>query len=541
MNVNDKTGLTDEQNSITDLIDIDELRGLCKRFYESTGCGFALLEFPGLKVLFSAGCCEICAKFHRSCPESAALCRETFRKLIAQLDEPGKPELMKCENGLVECAFPIMVKGKRIAGLFSGQKMIGEPDRERFRRQAALFGFNEQEYMRALDNVPVISEEKLRSSTSFFGEMAILLSELSYARLTAREEAERLKKEITLRKETEESLRESGARLRSVIEISQEWIWSLDISTGRHSYSYPASGYILGYSLDEYMGYNWDYLLHRDDIPKAREILSHSIEHKTGWSNVVLRWRHKDGSWRYLESNAMPVLDGSGKLEGFLGSDRDITMCVRVKEALRTNQDRLSQAMELANIVYWEFDPVSQTYLFDDPFYVFYGTTAAEEGGYRMMMEEYAKRFIHPDDLPLFYQHVAETVSRMDSDFVTDFEHRIIRRDGAVRHILARTRIIHDGPDEPLRVYGANQDITDCKMAQQEREKLIVELRKALSEVKTLSGLLPICSSCKKIRNDQGRWEALEAYIRDRSDAEFSHGICPECAHKLYPELYAKE
>jgi hypothetical protein len=56
-----------------------------------------------------------------------------------------------------------------------------------------------------------------------------------------------------------------------------------------------------------------------------------------------------------------------------------------------------------------------------------------------------------------------------------------------------------------------------------------------------LRGLLPICSSCKKIRNDQGYWEQIEVYIRDHSEADFSHGICPECAQKLYPELYKKK
>jgi len=58
-----------------------------------------------------------------------------------------------------------------------------------------------------------------------------------------------------------------------------------------------------------------------------------------------------------------------------------------------------------------------------------------------------------------------------------------------------------------------------------------------MARVKQLSGLLPICASCKKIRDDQGYWTQIEAYIRDRSEAEFSHGICPECAKKLYPEI----
>ncbi len=75
------------------------------------------------------------------------------------------------------------------------------------------------------------------------------------------------------------------------------------------------------------------------------------------------------------------------------------------------------------------------------------------------------------------------------------------------------------------------------KRNEEEREKLILELREALARVKTLSGFLPICASCKKIRDDQGYWRQIEAYIRDHSEAEFSHCICPDCARKLYPEL----
>jgi hypothetical protein len=80
-------------------------------------------------------------------------------------------------------------------------------------------------------------------------------------------------------------------------------------------------------------------------------------------------------------------------------------------------------------------------------------------------------------------------------------------------------------------------EMEERKIAQIEKEKLIVELKHALHKVKTLSGLLPICASCKKIRDDQGYWNQIESYIQIRSDAEFSHSICPDCAKKLYPDI----
>ena len=74
-----------------------------------------------------------------------------------------------------------------------------------------------------------------------------------------------------------------------------------------------------------------------------------------------------------------------------------------------------------------------------------------------------------------------------------------------------------------------------------ERERLIQELEKALAEVKKLQGFLPICSCCKKIRNDDGYWQRIEQYIQDHSEVIFSHSICPECARKLYPEYYSQD
>ena len=118
---------------------------------------------------------------------------------------------------------------------------------------------------------------------------------------------------------------------------------------------------------------------------------------------------------------------------------------------------------------------------------------------------------------------------------------------GKARNLYARKK---DGSEFPVEVglgysYGQADnlfsavviDISKQQKVEQERERLIVELKDALSRVNQLSGLLPICASCKKIRDDSGYWNQIEAYIRDHSEADFSHGICPDCANKLYPDL----
>jgi hypothetical protein len=82
-----------------------------------------------------------------------------------------------------------------------------------------------------------------------------------------------------------------------------------------------------------------------------------------------------------------------------------------------------------------------------------------------------------------------------------------------------------------------NRHIVQCQRTEAEKDLLIAELHKTLAEVKVLRGIVPICSSCKKIRDDSGFWQQVEVYVIAHSDAMFSHGICPECIEKLYPDI----
>ena len=81
-------------------------------------------------------------------------------------------------------------------------------------------------------------------------------------------------------------------------------------------------------------------------------------------------------------------------------------------------------------------------------------------------------------------------------------------------------------------------DVTERKRAEEEKERLIVELQESLAKIKTLNGLLPICAWCKKIRTDTGYWQKLESYVKEHSEAEFSHGICPDCMKEHYSEFH---
>jgi PAS domain S-box-containing protein len=126
------------------------------------------------------------------------------------------------------------------------------------------------------------------------------------------------------------------------------------------------------------------------------------------------------------------------------------------------------------------------------------------------------------------------------ADRLMGYERCVVGRRKDGREIPLEVGLSHCQAGGSVLVTAVVMDISHRKRIEAEREKLIDELRAALDKVKQLSGLLPICASCKKIRDDNGYWNQIEAYIQEHSEAEFSHGICPDCARKLYPEIFQK-
>ena len=147
-------------------------------------------------------------------------------------------------------------------------------------------------------------------------------------------------------------------------------------------------------------------------------------------------------------------------------------------------------------------------------------------------------RIIHPEDRERFLEHRKSATGMQLPEQEVEF--RIVCRDGAEKWIAHVCQPVFGEGGRYLGARGSNRDVTGRKAVEKERERLIEELQDALAKVKLLSGLLPICASCKKIRDDKGYWNQIESYIRAHSEAEFSHGICPECARNLYPGCSAR-
>jgi len=224
MEASSKACLVDGKYGIGDIVDLKQLQLIFEHFTAATGFTIGFLDHPALNILIATGWRDICTKFHRSCPEAEAVCLRSNRRLLDHLDEPGKIVAEQCGHGLVDCAIPIIVNGKHIASLATGQLFMQEPDLEHYRQRARQYGFDEEAYLEAVKEIPVVDTKKLEAVTALLGEIAVVVSQLGYANLAAKAEAGRLANEIAERRRAEEDLQLSERRKMILNRIDQVFL-----------------------------------------------------------------------------------------------------------------------------------------------------------------------------------------------------------------------------------------------------------------------------------------------------------------------------
>jgi PAS domain S-box-containing protein len=216
---------------------------------------------------------------------------------------------------------------------------------------------------------------------------------------------------------------------------------------------------------------------------------------------------------------------------------QDVTARHLADAHLKEAKERLSHVLDGSSHGFWDWEFATGHVQFSESWASILGYEVAELEPHLSTW----KALVHPDDLEAVTA-TAQASYRAEPPQYED-EYRLRHKSGRYVWVHVRGKVVERDRDGiALRAAGTCIDITSRREADAalraalgENEKLVAELREALQKVKTLTGLLPICMHCKKIRGDEGYWERIESYISQHTEALFSHGLCPDCLAKHYP------
>ena len=307
--------------------------------------------------------------------------------------------------------------------------------------------------------------------------------------------------------------------------------WSHDLRTGRVVWS-EGTCVLFGVTPNEFAGtfeHFMSFILPEDrsrvDTPDSRiSAVLRELEY---------RIRRADGAVRWIYERGQTEFDPTGTPLRRVGIAMDITEQHEEREKHARSAEILAQiAGKAAHLGGWIIKLPERELTWSDENCAIHEVPA----GYKPTLEEGIGYY------PVEYRpEVMRLVEQCALDGTPyDFEFPKYTARGRLIWVRSIGEAVRDADGKITRLQGAFQDITVRKQAETEKEQLIKELQDALEEVKTLREILPICMYCKQVRDDEGAWSELEAYVRKHKGTDFSHGMCDPCSEKLYPEMFAR-
>ena len=326
--------------------------------------------------------------------------------------------------------------------------------------------------------------------------------------------------DITKLKCLERFYQESREEYLRVVNTIQDAVVIVDHS-GKISFVNRAFTRLYQYEVKEALGMDAEKLVHPDHLSTLDRFFN-DLEEKGTFvgQNVDIR---RDGTSFFADVRGAKI-NFHGE-ECYLAVVRDISKRREAQKALKDSEQLYHALFEKNSSMILLVDPESGRIVNANP-------AACSFYGYSR--KQFTKMQIH-DINNLSAEQVSRAIESVKSGERNyfQFQHRLA--DGEIRDIEVFSGPIKIGGN--LLICSIIHDISIRRRVEKEKEVLIEELQRALKEIKTLRGILPICAHCKKIRDDTGYWNQIESYINQHSDVRFSHGICPECIEKLYPDI----
>jgi PAS domain S-box-containing protein len=301
--------MTSSQPSFSEIVNIEELKKLFEAFSTATGFTTGLVDQLTREVLIGTGWRDICVHFHRENSGSIAHCQSSNQELTTNLNIPGEVRISHCRNGLIDGATPVIVEGRHLANLFTGQVLFTPPDKERFREQAQQYGYDEQSYLNALSKVPVMSEEEFTAMLCFLSHIATMVAKDGLTNLQS--------------KKDQQEILNQHALLDSLINAIPDLIFYENKENVYLGCNKAFEEYA-GYEKRDIVGHGHRDLLHnevtrvfREKDPKAT--VSDTKKHNTVWAT------YPNGRQVLLDTLKTSYIGPDGTVLGNISISRDIT------------------------------------------------------------------------------------------------------------------------------------------------------------------------------------------------------------------------
>lgn len=338
-------------------------------------------------------------------------------------------------------------------------------------------------------------------------------------------------RDVTARKHAIDAILKSEERYKFLAENMGDIVWTLDMDF-MATYVSPSIEKVLGFTSEERKKQTLEEMITPESMERVMATFMAELQRDERQDSdpdrtttIEVEYYHRDGSIVWMENQVKAIRDKGGKIIGMYGASRDITRRKLAEEKIKQAKEEWERTFDAVT------DPIA---ILDNNYRIVRANKAmATKLGLtpQATVGQTCYQCVHgkdepPEDCPHKklvadgHEHTAEVYEeRLGGDF------------------LVTVSPIVDSEGELVGSVHIARDITKRKAIEKEREILISDLQEALANVRTLKGLVPICPTCKRIRDDQGYWNQIEEYIQEHSEAKFSHGICPECANELYPDL----
>ncbi len=446
-------GCADEPVRFVDLVDVAALQRLAEDLFQALGVPVGILS-PQAEVLVRAGWQDLCTMFHRVHPKSREVCLSHEMQVIEGA-QPGQPAYRRCPTGLVNASLPLVLQGRQVATLAVGQFLLEDepPDHEAFRRQARRYGFDEAEYLAALDRVPVFSREQIDHVLRYYDALVQMLAETGLARRGERQALERL--------------RRSEQRFREVFERAVDALYLCD-EQGRILEANQAACRGLGYTRAELLALRvWqvDADVTAEDYAEIWQTLLHGPS-----ATVRSHHRRKDGTTFPVEVRVGRFASEGRQL--MLAMIRDITERQQAEDELRRSEREKAMILDTMQEMFSYFD--------SDMRVRWANRAAAESLGLRpgQMVGHHYYALWHGRDEPCAGCPVVKAIQTGEA-----CEGEVQTPDG--RQWLLRGYPVRDEAGQVIGATELGQEITDRKRTEAallESKRRVVEILESISD-----------------------------------------------------------